>query len=176
MDHGTTEELAAAAAGYLAHSGPFYVDEEAATLRHHMSVSLFPNWIGDTQERFVELGGDTLTISTPPVIVEGIELTPRLIWKRASRTLSVLAEGIEGLRLEAVHDLTRCFCSLAAADDLVGGVSVEDSFEQHPHNHLPNEPASAVPRRALRWWRCPERPTRAGDVIRPMLVRLGAAG
>jgi len=84
MDHGTTDELAAAAAGYLAYSGPFYVDEEAATLRHHMSVSLFPNWIGDTQERFVELDGDTLTISTAPVIVEGIELTPRLIWKRAT--------------------------------------------------------------------------------------------
>ena len=84
MEHGTTEELAAAAAGYLAYSGPFYVDEEAATLRHHMSVSLFPNWIGDTQERFVELDGDTLTISTAPVIVEGVELTPRLIWKRAT--------------------------------------------------------------------------------------------
>jgi Lipocalin-like domain len=83
MEHGSTEERAAAAAGYLAYSGPFYVDDEAATLRHHMSVSLFPNWIGDTQERFVELDGDTLTISTAPVIVEGIELTPRLIWKRA---------------------------------------------------------------------------------------------
>jgi Lipocalin-like domain len=84
MDRGTTEERAAAASGYLAYSGPFDVDEEAATLRHHMSVSLFPNWIGDTQERFVELDGDTLTISTAPVIVQGIELTPRLIWKRAT--------------------------------------------------------------------------------------------
>jgi hypothetical protein len=79
-----SEELAAAAAGYLAHSGPFYVDEEVATLRHHMSVSLFPNWVGDTPERFVELDGDILTISTAPVIVEGIELTPRLIWRRAT--------------------------------------------------------------------------------------------
>jgi hypothetical protein len=34
---------------------------------------------------------------------------------------------------------------LATADDLVSGVSVEDRFEQHPHNYLPNEPASAVP-------------------------------
>jgi hypothetical protein len=82
--HGTTEELAAAAAGYLAYSGPFYVDDEAATLRHHMWVSLCPNWIGDTQERFVELDGDTLTISTAPIIIEGTEQTPRLIWKRAT--------------------------------------------------------------------------------------------
>ena len=40
--HGTEEEEAAAAAGYLAYSGPFYVNEETATLKHHMSVSLFP--------------------------------------------------------------------------------------------------------------------------------------
>lgn len=43
--HGTTEEPAAAAAGYLAYSGPYYSDEEAATLRQHKSVSLCPNWI-----------------------------------------------------------------------------------------------------------------------------------
>jgi hypothetical protein len=49
-----------------------------------MSVSLFPNWIGDAQERFVELDGDTLTISAAAVIAEGIELTPRLVWKRAT--------------------------------------------------------------------------------------------
>src|SRR5215207_5883300 len=42
MEHGPTEELAAAAAGYLAYSGPSYVDEKAETLRHHMLVSLFP--------------------------------------------------------------------------------------------------------------------------------------
>jgi hypothetical protein len=82
--HGTTEEEAAAAAGYVAYSGPFYADEESRTVRHHMSVSLFPNWIDDTQERFVELEGDTLTISAAPVLVEGSERTPRLIWKRAT--------------------------------------------------------------------------------------------
>jgi hypothetical protein len=32
--HGTTEEEAAAAAGYLAYSGPFYVDAQTATLKH----------------------------------------------------------------------------------------------------------------------------------------------
>ena len=82
--HGTTEEEAAAAAGYLAYSGPFYVDEETATLKHHMSVSLFPNWLNQTQERFVELEGDTLTITAAPILVEGSARTPRLIWKRAT--------------------------------------------------------------------------------------------
>jgi hypothetical protein len=81
--HGTTEE-AAAAAGYLAYSGPFYVDEETATLKHHMSVSLFPNWLNDTQKRFVELKGDTLTITAAPILVAGSARTPRLIWKRAT--------------------------------------------------------------------------------------------
>ena len=67
--HGTEEEEAAAAAGYLAYSGPFYVNEETATLKHHMSVSLFPNWLNQTQERFVELEGDTLTITAAPILV-----------------------------------------------------------------------------------------------------------
>lgn len=86
--HGTTEEEAAAAAGYVAYSGPFDVDEETATLRHHMWVSLFPNWLNDIQERFVELEGDTLTISAAPILVDGSARTPRLIWKRATPNLA----------------------------------------------------------------------------------------
>jgi hypothetical protein len=49
-----------------------------------MSVSLFPNWLNQTQERFVELEGDTLTITAAPILVEGSARRPRLIWKRAT--------------------------------------------------------------------------------------------
>lgn len=80
---GTPEEAASAAAGYLAYSGPFYVDEDHGTLRHHMSVSLFPNWIGNTQGRSLQLEGDTLTLTTAAFPYEDVLLSPRLIWKRA---------------------------------------------------------------------------------------------
>jgi hypothetical protein len=84
MQGGTSEEIIAAARGYLAYSGPFSVDEKSLTLRHHMSVSLFPNWIGDTQERLIHLEGEILTLSPGPIPYEGKPHTPRLIWKRAA--------------------------------------------------------------------------------------------
>jgi len=49
---------------YIAYSGPFHVDEEKQTLSHSMFVPLFPNWIGQTQPRAVEIDGDTLHLGT----------------------------------------------------------------------------------------------------------------
>ena len=38
---------------------------------HHVELSLFPNWCGTDQERFIELDGERLTITTAPVQVGG---------------------------------------------------------------------------------------------------------
>jgi hypothetical protein len=80
---GTCEEESAAARGYLAYSGPFSVDEKIGIVRHHASVSLFPNWIGSVQERIAQLDGDILTLSSAPMTYEGTRRTPRLVWRRA---------------------------------------------------------------------------------------------
>src|SRR5947207_2651203 len=61
---GETHEMSAAAAGYVAYSGPFTADEETRTLKHSVAVSLFPNWLGNTQLRICRLDGDSLTLST----------------------------------------------------------------------------------------------------------------
>lgn len=83
---GTTAEMSAAAAGYIAYSGPFMVDETAQTLKHTMAVSLFPNWVGDTQARISKLEGDSLTLSTSePVSGRGFVGTPIIEWRRARR-------------------------------------------------------------------------------------------
>lgn len=79
---GTQEEMAAAAQGYLAYCGPYEVDEENLIVTHHMSVSMNPTWLGDTQPRYVKLNGDLLEIASPPVIVDGKEQNTKLIWKR----------------------------------------------------------------------------------------------
>jgi Lipocalin-like domain len=78
--HGTREELSAAAGGCLAYSGPFSVDEEKRAIRHHITVSLFPNWIGDIQVRLARLEGDTLTLS--PEDVPGPQVHT-IVWRRA---------------------------------------------------------------------------------------------
>jgi hypothetical protein len=80
---GTQEEMAAAAHGYLAYAGPYQVDEENKTVKHHMSISLNTNWLGDTQPRYVELEGDILSINSEPIIVDGKEVSTKLVWKKA---------------------------------------------------------------------------------------------
>jgi hypothetical protein len=82
MQGGTSEELSAAARGYLAYSGHFSVDE-SNTLRHHMAISLFPNWIGNTQERHARVEGELLTLSVTMTGYGGQQVTPTLVWKRA---------------------------------------------------------------------------------------------
>ncbi|MCF2528712.1 lipocalin-like domain-containing protein [Yinghuangia soli] len=59
---GTSEEHHTAAAGYLAYSGTYTVDEETQTVRHHIAVSLFPNWVGETQVRLVQQEDDGLVL------------------------------------------------------------------------------------------------------------------
>ncbi len=44
-----------------------------------------PNWIGKTERRFWSVTDDTLTITTPPLLVGGKEQISILIWKRAGK-------------------------------------------------------------------------------------------
>jgi hypothetical protein len=84
--NGAPEEFAAAARTYFAYTGPFNVDEEKQTLTHTMFISLFPNWIGQTQPRVVQIDGDFLTITTEsPVESAGKIVKPQLQWKRATK-------------------------------------------------------------------------------------------
>ena len=73
---GTVEEMAKAAKGYMAYSGQYVVNDKMNTLVHHMEVSMNPTWLGQAQERYVELEGDTITITAPAN-------NAKLVWKRA---------------------------------------------------------------------------------------------
>jgi hypothetical protein len=82
---GTAEEYAAQGSAYIAYTGPFEVDEAKQSLTHSMFISLFPNWIGQTQPRIVKIEGDMLNLSTASPINSGGKLVnSRLRWKRAS--------------------------------------------------------------------------------------------
>ena len=78
---GTQEEKVAAIDGYTSYCGRYEVD--GGRVVHHIEVSLFPNWIGESQERAYELEGDRLTLSTPLMLVGGLQLSTHLIWERA---------------------------------------------------------------------------------------------
>jgi hypothetical protein len=82
---GTPEQAEAAAAGYLAYSGPFTVDDNTGVLHHHPRVSLLPNWLNLTQLRHSTLEGDHLTLSTVTEAPDGAETISTLVWKRAPK-------------------------------------------------------------------------------------------
>jgi len=83
---GSPEDYGREATTYIAYSGPFRVNEEKGTLTHSMFVSLFPNWIGQTQPRAVKIEGDTLHLSSvSPIQSGGNTVTSYLQWKRAEK-------------------------------------------------------------------------------------------
>ena len=80
----TTEEIVAAAGTYIAYCGKYEVTKDKVA--HLVEVSLFPNWVGEKQERFYKFEGDKLTLSTPPMILGGKQQTGYLVWKRIMST------------------------------------------------------------------------------------------
>jgi hypothetical protein len=80
---GTTEQMALAAGGYLAYSGPFDLDETTGVVRHHVTVALLPNWVNGTQVRQGLIDGDTLTLSADSTSRRGVTTHSTLVWRRA---------------------------------------------------------------------------------------------
>ncbi|MGW4333541.1 lipocalin-like domain-containing protein [Rhodococcus koreensis] len=81
---GEMSERSDAAGGYLAYSGPYHVDEGNSVVWHEMAVSLYPNWIGDIQKRFVRFAGDHMTLSSDPLVFRTTTLSPALVWRRTT--------------------------------------------------------------------------------------------
>jgi hypothetical protein len=81
---GTVEEKVAAIDGYVSYNGRFSVNDK--TIVHHIELSLFPNWIGIDQERYFEFKANTLTLSTPPFLLEGKNSTAHLVWRKVEQT------------------------------------------------------------------------------------------
>ena len=80
IKRGSTEEKAAAADIYISYCGRYKTQGDAVI--HHIELSLFPNWVGVDQKRFLQFDGNRLLLSTPPILVEGTEQTSHLIWER----------------------------------------------------------------------------------------------
>jgi Lipocalin-like domain len=77
---GTTEEQARAVEGFVAYGGRYSFQGDRVI--HHVELSLFPNWVGSDQQRWVELAGDRLTLSASPLLLAGKQQVPRLVWER----------------------------------------------------------------------------------------------
>jgi hypothetical protein len=82
-DHqkGTPDEIAAAFQGYVAYGGTYVEDEAHGIVVHHVTHSLFPNWIGTDQVRFFKRAGDRLIVSAPTMAVGGHLMDAMLVWE-----------------------------------------------------------------------------------------------
>jgi hypothetical protein len=78
----TPEEKLAAFDSYASYSGRYELRDEKVI--HRIEISLFPNWSGNEQARLFEFSGDRLTLSTPPMLVGGVERTLLAIWERVN--------------------------------------------------------------------------------------------
>lgn len=78
----SAEEKAIAFDFYNSYSGRYEVKQNKVI--HHVELSLFPNWIGSSQERYFEFSGDSLTLRTPETMPDGMERTWIVIWQRVS--------------------------------------------------------------------------------------------
>jgi Lipocalin-like domain len=77
---GTAGEKAWAMESFVAYAGRYSFHGDRVI--HHVELSLFPNWVGSDQQRWVELAGDRLTLTASPLLLAGKQQVPRLVWER----------------------------------------------------------------------------------------------
>ena len=77
---GSDAEKLAAVETYLSYCGTYVFQGTQVT--HHVELSLFPNWVGMEQLRFVEFTEDGFRLSTRPMLLGGKEQVATLHWQR----------------------------------------------------------------------------------------------
>ena len=85
VEGGTDEQTLSAARGLFAYGGRYTVDEDNATVYHHLEFCLIPNWIGSTQKRYIiKENEDTLILGADPARMGpgGKKRVSRLKWIR----------------------------------------------------------------------------------------------
>ena len=77
---GSIEEKIAAINGYLSYAGRYAIEGDKVV--HKIEVCLFPNWVGDKQERKFSIDEKRLRLSTPLMLVGGEKLSTHLVWEK----------------------------------------------------------------------------------------------
>ena len=85
MQGGPVEQRLEAMSTFISYSGRFRF--EGGDVIHEVVMSLYPNWVGTTQRRHVELSADRteLTLTSDPFVVQGRLGRHRLTWERVRR-------------------------------------------------------------------------------------------
>lgn len=85
---GTDAEYRSQGKSYIAYSGPYDVDEGNGALTHTVAVSMFANWLGQTQPRTIRFDGDYLILgNTSGYLSKGQAVNAEIRWRRAPARL-----------------------------------------------------------------------------------------
>jgi len=79
---GTPEEIKAAFQGMRCYFGTYDVDEKKKIVTHHVEGHSFPNGIGTDNVRYYEFSGNTLILTTVPIMMGGRKVIGKLVWER----------------------------------------------------------------------------------------------
>jgi hypothetical protein len=74
------EEQAEAFNTFLAYAGRYTLSDEKVT--HHVEISSIQNYANKDMVRSIKFDGDRITLTTPPMAVNGKIQTIELIWQR----------------------------------------------------------------------------------------------
>jgi hypothetical protein len=82
LRRGTPDDVQKAFNSYMGYFGTYTYDAKAQTVTHHLESCSYPNWTGTDQKRQITLKGDRLTLSTPPFLRDGKQVTVDVHWVR----------------------------------------------------------------------------------------------
>ena len=77
---GSVQEFEAAMKSYVGYAGPYSLHGDRVF--HQATVSLFPNWTDTSIERFFDVTGNKLTLTTTPLVFGGISAVGALVWQK----------------------------------------------------------------------------------------------
>lgn len=68
--------------GFESYCGKYVVDDNAVT--HHIELCSMPAFLGSQQKRFFMINDDELSLTTEPVVADGVSHTAFLVWRKTS--------------------------------------------------------------------------------------------
>jgi hypothetical protein len=83
---GTAAESKDAFDAMEAYAGTYTFEKSANSVLHRVDVSKMPSWEGTTLVRYPSLEGNELTMRTPSMVVQGVEMVLVFKWRRAEST------------------------------------------------------------------------------------------
>lgn len=80
--HGTDKEKAQSHETFIGYAGTYEIDEKTSSINHHVRLSSFPNWVGQSLNRQYEIKNGAMILSISGFLIEGKKYDTSFHWKK----------------------------------------------------------------------------------------------